>query len=136
MTAERAAFARGLFLLATALDRELDEPQVAVYWHALKGVPAEIRRLTLARASEQTWRRFPQPGELKALAATVLQEQRQSAARRHLGLCDHTGHWLEDESGRLARCPCWRRAMTAMANVGAALALPAHEDEDDSHAGI
>lgn len=130
--AERVDFGRGLLLLATALDRELDEPQIGVYWHALKAIPAEIRRETLARASEQKWFRFPQPGELKILAARVVDEKRAAAARLHLADCPHSGHWIEDARG-LSRCSCWRRAMTAMSNVGARVALPAAAEGSADH---
>lgn len=116
---ERREFGRGLLLLATALDRELDEPQVALYWATLKRVPVEIRRLMLLRAAEQAWKRFPQPAELKALAADVASERRAAAAQRHLALCEHSGHWMEDEHGRMTRCPCWRRAMDAMRTISA-----------------
>ena len=125
---ERVAFGRGLLLLATALDRELDEPEVRVYWHALKGVPADVRREVFAAASERVWRRFPRPGDLKVLAADIIRTRREAAARLHLADCAHPGHWLEDGAA-VRRCPCWGLAMAAMAAVGEPLALPAAVEE-------
>src|SRR5262245_28095827 len=109
MPDDRATFAQGLAVLATALQQELDTPQIAVYWHSLKQVPREIWREAFAMAAEQPWRRFPQPGELKAICAGLLNAKRKTAAALHLADCPHSGHWLEDERGNvLGRCPCWR----------------------------
>ena len=125
----RADFGKSMLLLAVSLGFELDEPMVGVYWHALRAIAPEIRREALTLASQQPWRRFPQPGDLRALASGVMKAKREAAARLHLEGCTHAGHWIEDEQGA-RRCGCWVQAMAAMEAVGQAIALPERTEDE------
>jgi hypothetical protein len=126
--AERVAFAEGLMLLATSLDKDIDSAQVAVYWHHLKTVPAEVRREVFTLASGMKWFGMPQPGELKALAAGVMQARRKAAAALHLESCTHSSHWIDTDKG-LVRCPCWTQAKRAMDAVGQPIVLPERTED-------
>lgn len=123
----REDFSKSMALLAVSLGFELDEPTIGVYWHSLRMIPAEIRREAFHLAIDRKWFKFPQPGELKALAAEVVSKKRQAAAALHLADCPHgAAHWLEDDHGNvIGRCPCWKAAQMAMDAVGQAIALPA-----------
>lgn len=130
MNPERAEFGRALSLLAVALGFELDEPTIAVHWHALRSVPVEIRRQAFARASERRWFKFPQPAELKGLAADVVDEQRAVTARQARALmadcpdCQNSPGWRSD--GRaVVRCACHVRAVALLAGQPATIARPA-----------
>lgn len=128
----RADFGKSLALLAVTLGFELDEPTIGVYWHRLRAIPPEIRREAFGIVADQPWRRLPQPGELKAACAGVMQAKRKAAAALHLSGCEHSGHWIENGQGRHQRCPCWTRAMQAMDQVGQAIALPAVAGEEEN----
>lgn len=128
---QRADFGKSLALLAVSLGFELDEPTIGVYWHRLRAIPAEIRREAFAIVADQPWRRLPQPGELKAACAGVMQAKRSAAARLFLADCDHgSAHMVENAQGRMEKCGCWKAAQLAMEQVGQAIALPAHGDGD------
>ena len=40
-----------------------------------------------------------------------------AAAKLHLETCDHPRHFVENERGRLMRCPCYQRAQQAQAEA-------------------
>jgi hypothetical protein len=124
----REQFAHGMLLLATSLQQELDDAQLGVYWHHLKALPVDVRSEVMRKASGMKWFKFPQPGQLKELAAGILEERRKAAAAQHLADCTHSGRWIEGENGTLQRCPCHARAMQAMADAGQPVALPSYFD--------
>jgi hypothetical protein len=124
----REQFAHGMLLLATSLQQELDDAQLGVYWHHLKALPVDVRSEVMRKASGMKWFKFPQPGQLKELAAGILEERRKAAAAVHLADCTHSGRWIEGEDGTLQRCPCHARAMQAMADAGQPLALPSYTE--------
>lgn len=128
--ARRVVFGKGLMALALTLGCDLDLPQVALYWRVLKDVPSDVLDEAFGLAAETKWKRMPQAGELKALAAGVMQARRKAAADRHLRDCPH-GHarMVENAHGRMEKCGCWKRAVAAMQQVGHPIALPAMAEE-------
>lgn len=122
---DRVDFARAMTVLATALQQELDEAVIGVYWNRLKDVPHALLMAAFGKALERRWFRLPQPAELKLIAAEIASERRQLAAAAALADCPHSGHWLTNDRGDVTgRCGCWKAAQLAMEHAATAVVRP------------
>ncbi len=105
--------------------------QLHAWMLSLQDVPADVLEEAIGHLVRRgvTW--MPKPGDVKSECAQVVRHRRAHAARRYLATCDHAGYFVENERGQMERCPCFRRAMTAMSEVAAPLALPSwHHPEE------
>lgn len=134
---DRESFGVALLALATALSFDLDQAVIGVYWNALKDLPNEVRTAAFLKASEQRWFKFPQPAQLRTIAAELLTERRKAAFYGMLPPGDtcpdcHGSRWKTVEINgvpRESRCDCWTAALQAAERVGQAIALPASRED-------
>lgn len=130
LNAEKARFAESLAALALSLGFELDEPQYEFYWRTLADVPEDIRSEAMFACTNRKWFKFPQPAEMKAVAADVVDHRRKDAFRKMLAsdctVC-HGSRWastIVDGKESLRRCQCWTVAMKAMKAVAEPIERP------------
>lgn len=120
-------------LIAASRTKDYETPEKAtVQLHtwmiSMCEVPESILSEAIANLVNRgvTW--MPKPGDLKAECAKVMALKRKAAAALHLDTCEHSSRFI-DVSGRMERCPCWKRAQQAMADVGQAIALPPSRED-------
>lgn len=102
--------------------------QLHTWMISLREVPASILEEAIANLVNAGVTFMPKPGEVKAACAKVMAAKRKAAAALHLEHCDHASQWIDGPNG-LERCPCWKRAQQAMADVGQAIALPSSRED-------
>jgi hypothetical protein len=102
--------------------------QLHTWMLSMREVPAAVLEEAIASLVNAGVKFMPKPGELKAECAKVMATKRKAAAALHLESCDHSSQWVDGPNG-LERCPCWKRAQQAMADVGQAIALPPSREE-------
>lgn len=115
-------------LVGASRTKSFTRHEGTAYILSMQDVSPEILTAAVESLVRQgvTW--MPKPGDLKAECAKVMADKRKAAAAKHLEDCDHSSHWIEID-GRLQRCPCWKRAQQAMADVGQAIALPPSRED-------
>lgn len=123
-----------LALLCSTFRLEMDSYQKRAYVRALNEIPGPILlaaadALINEAAAGRKFYPMPTAADVKGACAKVMAQKRKDAATLHLEGCDHSSHFIECEDGLLRRCPCWKRAQQAMADVGQAIALPGSRDE-------
>lgn len=112
------------------IDKQAAKAQTYAWRISLADVPRPILKEAIERIVNRgiTW--MPKPGEVKEECAKVMAAKRKAAAALHLNNCEHSSHFIEGLTGRMERCPCWKRAQRAMESVGQAIALPdSREDQ-------
>ncbi len=102
--------------------------QLHTWMISMSDVPESILSEAIAKMVNVGVMFMPRPGELKAACAKVMAVKRKAAAAIHLEGCEHSSHFIEGKNG-MQRCPCWKRAQQAMADVGQAIALPPSRED-------
>jgi predicted urease superfamily metal-dependent hydrolase len=128
----RQQFAKALDHLAAAYRHEMVDEAVAVYWHALKDIPLEIRAEGMSRCAA-TLKFFPTVAELRTACCDVVDERRKRAAvtakviQEGCLVCLGTGWQNVTVNGELkaARCDCFKRALKLVQDAGQAIQRPA-----------
>ena len=115
-------------LVGASRTKSFTRHEGTAYIMSMQDVPPAILEAAVASLVNAgvTW--MPKPGDLKAECAKVMATKRKAAAALHLGNCEHSSHFIDGRNG-LERCPCWKRAQRAMAEVGQAIALPPSREE-------
>lgn len=115
-------------LIGASRTKSFTRHEGTAYILSMQDVPPAILEAAVEQLVREgvTW--MPKPGDLKKTCAEVMAAKRKSAAAMHLDGCEHSSHFIEID-GRMQRCPCWKRAQEAMANVGQAIALPPSRED-------
>jgi hypothetical protein len=132
-TGERSPIKDAVALLSVSFRADMELPQTRSYERALKELADQpeilqqaVERLIDEAANGRQFYPLPKPSDLKGACAKVMAEKRRAAAALHLEQCEHSSNFIYNpETRRDERCPCWKRAQQAMADVGQAIALPA-----------
>lgn len=78
---DRERFAMAINVLATAFERELDEPLLEAYWMALDDLPIDVIERAVKRSIREL-EYFPKPAQLRKLEAPMKAEHRAVVAWR------------------------------------------------------
>ena len=126
---DRIAFARAIApLVAASRTKTFTRPEATAYMLSMQDVPPAILEEAVAALLQRGVDWMPKPGDLKKECAVVMATKRKAAAARHLEDCEHSSHFIEI-NGKNERCPCWKRAQQAMADVGQAITLPPSRED-------